>query len=48
MVLSPNFCAVAFSMTISLAHPEDFGIRAELLTGLDRLSLGSTCMSNGS
>src|SRR5260370_38599863 len=30
-VLSANFCAVAFSMTISLAPPEDFGIRAELL-----------------
>src|SRR5579864_6920070 len=37
-------------MTISLAHPhpKDFGIRAELLTGLVRLNLGSTCMSNGS
>jgi hypothetical protein len=35
-------------MTISLAHPEDFGIRAELLTGIVRLNLGSTCMSNGS
>jgi len=34
-------------MTTSLAHPEEFGIRAELLTGLDRLNLGSTCMSNG-
>jgi hypothetical protein len=31
-----------------LAHPEDFGIRAELPAGLDRLNLGSTCMSNGS
>src|ERR1700674_453735 len=29
--MSPNFCEVAFSMTISMAHPEDFGIRAELL-----------------
>jgi uncharacterized protein (DUF433 family) len=35
-------------MTISLAHLEDFGIRAELLTGLVRLNLGSTRMSNGS
>src|ERR1700684_730100 len=35
-------------MTISLAHPEDFVIRAELLAGLDRLNLGSTRMSNGS
>src|ERR1700691_1889300 len=34
-------------MTISLARPVDFGIRAELLTGLVRLNLGSTCMSNG-
>jgi hypothetical protein len=36
-------------MNISLAHwliPEDFGIGAELLAGLDRLYLGSTYTSN--